>query len=125
MIILEKPYVSERLVQCILEKQLPVLRNPMAEKLAEEGHALPLYDDKAFIAAYRQRRRLYTMSENALGWVAEHLPDPELLQHINQLKNKADFRRLCRQMYPDFFFLETDVEQLRSLNPSELPFRWC
>ncbi len=122
MLILEKPYVSETLVKTAIAKDLPVLRNAMSEKMAEAGYALHLYNDEEFIEAYKQRKRLYTMSENALGWLVNHLPDKELLDKIALLKDKATFRRICSDMYPDFFFCEEEIVKLDQIDASKLQF---
>lgn len=122
MIILEKPYVSENLIKTAAEKNLPVLRNAMSEQLAGKGYRLNLLNNSEFVAEYKKRGRLYTMSENALGWVAEHLPNPELLKKIELLKNKATFRRICKDMYPDFHFSETAIGELQNINTDDLHF---
>lgn len=122
MLILEKPYVSETLVRTAIEKNLPVLRNAMSEKMVAEGHALNLLNDEEFVAEYQKRGRLYTMSENALGWLVKNLPDKELLDKIALLKDKATFRRICQDMYPDFFFCEEEIVKLNNINPDELTF---
>ena len=122
MLILEKPYVSETLIKTAIENNLPVLRNAMSEQLVAQGYALNLYDDAAFIAEYQKRHRVYTMSENALGWIVEKLPDAELLKKIELLKNKATFRRICKDMYPDFFFCEVAISEMPGIDASKLQF---
>ena len=122
MLILEKPYVSETLVKTAIAKDLPVLRNAMSEKMVEAGYALHLYNDAEFIEAYKQRKRRYTMSENALGWLVNHLPDKELLDKIALLKDKATFRRICSDMYPDFFFCEEEIVKLDKIDANKLQF---
>ena len=122
MLILEKPYVSEKLIQTAIENNLPVLRNAMSEKLFADGYALNLYDDEQFIAEYQKRHRIYTMSENALGWIVEKLPDEELKKKIELLKNKATFRRICQDMYPDFFFCEVAIKDMGDIDASTLHF---
>ncbi len=122
MLILEKPYVSQTLINTAIEKNLPVLRNAMSEKIVAEGHNLNLLNDEEFVAEYLKRGRLYTMSENALGWLVEHLPDQELLDKIALLKDKATFRRICQNMYPDFFFCEEEIVKLGNINPEQLVY---
>lgn len=122
MLILEKPYVSETLIRTAIEKNLPVLRNSMSEMLVARGNKLNLYDDKAFAAEYEKRRRLYSMSENGLGWIVEHLKDKELIDKIGLLKDKATFRRICSDMYPDFFFKEVEVAELIKMSTDGLKF---
>lgn len=122
MIILEKPFVSETLIRCAVAHGIPVLRNGMSEQLVRSGHALNLYDDGAFGEAVRQGKRLYTMSENALGWLSEHLPESELLEKAGLLKDKAAFRKICSSMYPDFFFREVATGSLKQQDADALPY---
>ena len=121
MIILEKPYVSAPLVEYLEEKQIPVLHNDMAELLKQQGHKLNLLNDKQFVDKYQQTGKLYAVSENALVWLYAQLPDSELVKKVKILKDKAAFRRICQQIYPDFYYKEVEMKALRSLNPDELP----
>ena len=121
MIILEKPYVSAPLVAYLEEKQIPVLHNDMAEVLKQQGHQLNLLDDKQFVERYNQTNQLYAVSENALVWLYAQLPESELVKKVKILKDKAAFRRICQQIYPDFYYKEVEMKALRSLNPDELP----
>lgn len=122
MLILEKPYVSETLINTAIKNNLPVLRNAMSELLVSRGYNLNLYNDEEFVKEYHKRHRLYSMSENGLGWIVEHLEDQELIDKIELLKNKATFRRICRDMYPDFFFEEVEMEELVKMNTDNLKF---
>ena len=121
MIILEKPYVSAPLVAYLEEKQIPVLHNDMAAQLTAEGHHLNLLDDQQFVEQYQQKGQLYAVSENALVWLYAQLPESELVKKVKILKDKAAFRRICQQIYPDFYYKEVEMKALRSLNPDELP----
>ena len=121
MIILEKPYVSAPLVAYLEEKQIPVLHNDMAEMLKQQGHCLNLLDDQQFVEQYQQSGKLYAVSENALVWLYAQLPESELVKKVKILKDKAAFRRICQQIYPDFYYKEVEMKALRSLDPDELP----
>ena len=122
MLILEKPYVSETLINTAVKNNLPVLRNSMSELLVSRGYKLNLYDDMEFVEEYHKRHRLYSMSENGLGWIVEHIKDQELIDKIELLKDKATFRRICRDMYPDFFFEEVKMNELVNMNTDNLKF---
>jgi hypothetical protein len=121
MIILEKPYVSAPLVAYLEEKQLPVLHNDMADLLEQQGHRLHLLDDQQFVEQYNQTGKLYAVSENALVWLYAQLPESELVRKVKILKDKAAFRRICQQIYPDFYYKEVEMKALRSLDPDTLP----
>ena len=121
MIILEKPYVSAPLVAYLEERQIPVLHNDMADVLTQQGHKLHLLDDQQFVEKYQETKKLYAVSENALVWLYAQLPESELVKKVKILKDKAEFRRICQQIYPDFYYKEVEIKALRSLNPDELP----
>lgn len=121
MIILEKPFVSEPLVNYLEESGLPVLKNEMAELLVKQGRRLNLLGDKEFVAKYNETGKLYAVSENALVWLYANMPDSELVEKVKIVKDKAAFRRICQKIFPDFFYKEVKMSELRSLNPDELP----
>ena len=121
MIILEKPFVSTPLVEYLETSQIPVLHNDMAELLKQQGYNLNLLDDQQFVEKYEQSHQLYAVSENALVWLYAQLPESELVKKVRILKDKAEFRRICQQIYPDFYFKEVEMKALRSLKPEELP----
>lgn len=122
MLILEKPFVSDTLVRCAIENGLPVLRNEMSESLVAKGHKLSLYNDSDFVAEYNKRGRLYSMSENGLGWINANIRNQEFLDKITLLKDKAVFRKICASLYPDFFFCEKEVRDLGKIDVETLRF---
>ena len=122
MLILEKPYVSEKLIQIAVENHYPVLRNAISEQLHSQGYSLDLYEDEQFALAYQQRKRLYCMSENGLGWINKYIDDKELKDKIALLKDKTAFRRICQKMYPNFYFKEVQLQDLYQLNAKEILF---
>ena len=80
MIILEKPYVSEFLVDTIVQNDWPVLANE-AVNLAEieEGAFDILPSDIAKNYHLTQEYPLiYANSENAITWVLDNLPESNL-----------------------------------------------
>ncbi len=121
MIILEKPYVSAPLAAYLEESQVPVLYNDMSLSLMVDGYHFNLMNDKWFIEEYLKQNKLYAVSENALVWLYAHLPESELVKKVKILKDKAEFRRICQQIYPDFYYKEVEMKALRQLNPDELP----
>ena len=121
MIILEKPYVSAPLVEYLEKSQIAVLKNEMAELLTKQGHRLNLLNDMEFVEQYKQTGKLYAVSENALVWLYPHLAGSELVEKVKIVKDKAEFRKICAKIFPDFYYKEVEMNDLRSLNPDELP----
>ena len=67
MVILERPFASDMMVDTIEKNSIPVLKNEMSEKRVSNGVVL---SDAEFAEEYKKTGKLYTVSENALGWIA-------------------------------------------------------
>ena len=113
MIILEKPFVSDMLLNLIKEERLPVLKNETSEKYVSDGIVL---SDNDFCEEYKKIKKIYTVSENTLGWIYDNIKDDNFLKSISIVKDKAAFRRICRDIYPDFFFKESNIKELKEQN---------
>lgn len=122
LFILEDPYVSDLLKRTVLDLGVPVLDTSMARRTFTAGD-MPLENDKSFAAAYASGRhpRIYSNSENAIGWIAQHLADTGLPARIDQFKDKVRFRELLADLYPDYRFEGLDLEGLARFDPSTMP----
>jgi hypothetical protein len=119
--ILEEPYVSDLLATTVAELGLPVLDTPMARRRLSEPHAVPLSADDVFAAAaLRPGARLYSNSENAIGWIAEHLARSDLPRRIGLFKDKVAFREFVADLYPDYRYFGLPLSGLRTFDPSSL-----
>jgi hypothetical protein len=119
--ILEEPYVSDLLATTVAELGLPVLDTPMARRRLCGPPAVPLSADDVFAAAAcRPGARLYSNSENAIGWIAEHLAQSDVPRMIGLFKDKVAFRELMADLYPDYRFLGLPLSELRAFDPSLL-----
>lgn len=118
MIILDKPYVSEYLKGRIAAHRIPVLDTPQAR--AALGDSPNLVSADAFAARVKsgEAPRLYTNSENAIGWVAERLGFSGLPELVDRFKNKERFRELVRPMFPEYVFEGVDFDDLDGVDPS-------
>ena len=119
MVILERPFVSDLMVDTLKKNSIPVLRNEMAELRVSDGVVL---GDKEFSDEYKKAGKLYTVSENALGWIYDHIEDKRFLDGISLVKDKSAFRSICRDIYPDFFFKEVGVNELTTLDTNSIVF---
>ncbi len=125
MFFADKPYISDFFKQTVRDNQIPVVGTEIAEKLG-------LYDGTKIIseaAAIEMARvsddlRIYTTSENAIGWLSKHLIFSDLPEKIALFKDKVKFRELIKPLFPDFFFKEVCVEDLKKIqiNNISLPF---
>lgn len=119
MVILERPFVSDLMVDTLKNNNIPVLRNEMAEERVADGNVL---SDEEFSAEYGKRGKMYTVSENALGWIYEHIDDKRFLDSISLVKDKYAFRRICRDIYPDFFFKEVNINEMAEMDTDNITF---
>jgi hypothetical protein len=122
MLILDWPYVSRLLEETAVRHRLPVLA---AEGLPLVlGEQMERLTEATFFARFRQavRPRLYTNSENALACIERHLGDTPLWGAAVLLKDKGEFRRRTRPLYPHFHFRRLRLEELSLVDAAELPF---
>lgn len=122
MFILEEPYVSDLLVATVAKLGLPVLDTPMARRrlAGTAGADLILSSDDFEAAASRPGARIYSNSENAIGWIAEHLSATDLPRQIELFKDKVAFRELIADLYPDYRFFGIATGELRDFDPTRL-----
>ena len=64
---------------------------------------------------------VYTLSENTIGWISEHLAFTGLPEKIELFKNKLKFRELTRPMLPEFFFKGVALEEMKNFSTEGLP----
>jgi hypothetical protein len=122
MFFVDDPYVSDFLKRTLLENQLPLVATPAAGKFSFPAGTRWLSEAEAIRSARETTDlRIYTNSENTIGWIAEHLAFTGIPEKIDLFKNKAKFRRLIAPLYPHFAFREAKVEELRALDFADLP----
>ena len=122
MFFVDEPYISDLLKTTLRDNALPVVATDVAQKMG-------LLPGTNWISAARAVElarqpgdlRIYTVSENSIGWIAQHLAFSSLPEKIELFKNKAKFRALTRPLYPDFFFKEVMAENLKDIRLEDLP----
>lgn len=119
MILLDKPYVSQFLKDTITKYNYPAIDTG---DVIENGE-IALIGSEEIIQKFKNEpnSRLYTNSENSINWVSTHLAFTKLPEYINLFKNKVEFRKLIKSIYPDFFFKEVALHDLDQLDLDELP----
>jgi hypothetical protein len=122
MFILDKPYVSQFLLNTIARLNLPVLQNQMARSLPLPPGVQQLATTEA---AARQKQLPYPLvycnSENSLNWLKNHLDFCDLPQKIDLCKDKVKFRELLKPLYPHFFFAAVRYDDLPALDITACP----
>lgn len=124
VIIIEKPYVSEFLIDTIVQNDWPVLDNQAVEDAEIEEGAFSIISSDAAVKYYSTQEfpMIYANSENAITWVLKNLPDSNLASYIKLFKDKILFREMLQELYPDFYFISANLDELKKLQPAEIKF---
>ena len=123
MFLIDKPYVSDFLIQTLKENNYPVVATKVAHELVADT-SLNWIGEKEAITSLKTNpsQRIYSNSENALSWIDTHLGESELSKQINFLKDKAAFREQIKVLFPDFKFQKIKFENIQDISSEELPF---
>ena len=122
MFFIDKPYVSDFFRMTVKDSGIPVVGTAIAKSLGLYSGTKIITEDEAIaIAREQEDLRIYTTSENAIGWIAEHSSFCDLSEKIELFKNKLQFREMTRSIYPDFYFRELPVEELKDFRIDEIP----
>lgn len=124
MIIIEKPYVSEFLIDSIVKNDWTVLENEALEIAGIEEGAFETINTDIAKEYYSQVEYplIYSNSENSINWVLENLPESNLSRYIKLFKDKIEFRKMLKEVYPEFYFKEVSYEDLAKLPLEELKY---
>jgi len=122
MIFVDKPFVSDFFKKTIADNEYPVVLTDMAKALGF-GDSRNGIDEASAVKEIlgSNNLRLYSTSENAIGWIADHLSATRLPGDIELFKDKARFRSLIKPLFPDFYFQEVSMEALENLSAEDLP----
>ena len=123
MILLDFPYVSDFLIQTVIDNKFPVIATKEAKQIAGNKAINWIAEDAA--ARYLKENPntpIYTNSENSISWIQKNTQATELPEIIEVFKNKYKFRKLVKEAYPDYFFESVDVENLRNMDVSGFRF---
>ena len=115
MFILNNPYVSDFLIETIRKNNYKVLDNEIARnyfspyELTNKKDAL-------------KENIFYTNSENSIDWIMENMPQSDLANMIKISKDKILFRKMLAKIYPDYFFMEVDLKEIKNLDFKNLKY---
>jgi hypothetical protein len=121
MLILDEPYISDFLENTIVEMELPVLKNDAIEKF-DLSDNINYISDEEFIKKFKENEEIfiYSNSENPINWISNNLSFSNLPKKINIFKNKVKFRKLLKDIYPDFFYKEISFSELDEVDITEI-----
>lgn len=116
MIILDKPYISDFLIDTMNKYQILVLNNQFAKTINSINRKNLVSDKEAIHSIVHQGELLYTTSENAIGWISDNLKETNLPKQIKLFKNKEKFRKLISKLYPYFNYKKVALKDLNKLD---------
>lgn len=123
MILLDYPYVSDFLLQTIIDNKFEVIATKEAEEIAGNKAINWVAETEAAQRLLDNPNTLiYTNSENSISWIQQNTQGTGLPEIIDLFKNKYKFRQLIKTAYPEYFFEAVAVENLRNLDVSRLRF---
>ena len=122
MIILDKPYVSDFLKETIQKNNYPAFTTiPKSDLMLDE---LPTVNDAEILERLNNvdYPKIYSNSENSIGWINDNLSSSKLPAIINLFKDKILFREKLKTVYPDFYYKSVKANELRKIDASALPY---
>ena len=124
MIILEKPYVSEFMLETIVQNDFPVLENKSVEEAEIEEGALRLVSEESARNYYMAQEYplIYSNSENSISWILENLSQTNLADYIRLFKDKFVFRVQTKELFPDLYFESRTYDELKNVSPEKLKY---
>ncbi|PIQ09505.1 MAG: ATP-grasp domain-containing protein [Ignavibacteriales bacterium CG18_big_fil_WC_8_21_14_2_50_31_20] len=123
MILIDKPFVSEFLIETIKENKFQIISTAMARELIHDDSLNWISEVEAKdIFKNNPNTLLYTNSENSISWIENNLTFTTLPNQIHIFKNKIKFRELLKETFPTYFFKGVKYEQLKYLDISNFKF---
>ena len=111
LFILEEPYVSELMLSTLGKNQMPVLKNSISDKYRDLNIVKDIAPDK-----------IYSNSENSIDWVTKNFPESPISKLIQICKNKYEFRKVLKQIYPNFYFDKVLLNEIDTYTPPKEKF---
>ena len=123
MILLDKPYISEFLLETLERNRISVINTKIVAELASDRN-LHLVSEAEAVANYNgsDASILYTNSENSISWIENNLQHSRLPSTIKLFKNKILFRDLIKDMYPGYFYKGVTIDLIDRLDVSGYSF---
>ena len=123
MFLIDEPFISDFLIDTIRDNHFKIIATKVARELIKDDSLEWIEEDKAIsIIKNNPQIPIYTNSENALSWIAQNLGGSELSNKIKILKDKAQFRELVKELFPDFYFKKVRIEEISQLSGKDITF---
>jgi len=122
MFFVDKPYVSDFFKKTVRDNKIPIVGTEAARQLEFYDNTTMISEASAIeMVRGRENPPIYTTSENAIGWIAKHLPFSDLPEKIELFKDKLKFRQLTKSIFPDFYFQGVSINELENIQFDQWP----
>ena len=122
MFFADKPYISDFFKQTVRDNNIPVVGTEVAGKLGLYNGTNIVSEKLAIeMARASDDLRIYTTSENAIGWISKYLAFSNLPEKIALFKDKVKFRELTKPLFPDFYFKGVNAQDLKKVQIKDIP----
>jgi len=123
MFLIDKPFVSEFLIDTIRNNNYKIIATKAAKKLIKDDSLAWINEQEAIsLLKNNPQITIYSNSENALAWIALNFGESELSSQLKILKNKVAFRELIKEFFPDFYFKKVHIDEIHMLSDTEIRF---
>ena len=110
MIIIDKPFVSEFLIETIRKHNFPIVSTTEAKELIKDTSLNWISESEAkTILKDFPSTCVYTNSENSINWIENNFQHTNLPSHIKLFKDKILFRELIKEYFPNQVCFETII----------------
>ena len=122
MFFVDKPYISDFFKTTVRDNGIPVVGTEISKELdLYSGTKVISENDAIKMAQKLDNLRIYTVSENSIGWISKNLAFSDLPGKIELFKDKLKFRELTKLIFPDFYYKSVRFEDLKNIQLSEFP----
>jgi hypothetical protein len=122
MFILEGPYISDFIEQTIIENDFLVIDTPFLKSRKRYQEFKLIAENEAIIQLENRKDILYSNSENVIEWVEKNLQNTQYPAFIKLFKNKVNFREVIQSLYPNFYFQQIEMGDLKNVDILSIPF---
>ncbi|TFH34648.1 MAG: ATP-grasp domain-containing protein [Bacteroidia bacterium] len=123
MFLIDKPYVSDFLIETIRVNNYKIVSTREAKELIPDNSLNWIGEEEAIRNIESDpHSAVYISSENSMTWIARNLSSSKLLSKVHLFKDKARFRELIKSSFPGFFFKTVKLADIQYLNPEEIGF---
>lgn len=125
MILIDHPFISDFLIKTIKDNNFELVATKEAKSMINDD-TLNWISEKDAKHKFLNSPNIiiYTNSENSLPWIFKNLKTTKLPKQIKFFKDKFAFRKLTKELFPDFLFKKIKIDEIQTLNINEvkLPF---